>query len=268
MENLFGVKSPDVVAFDQAWMTAAAKEGSLSGVREDFTNQFLPGYWKWGEAMEAMVRMYDLTHDREYLNHLRDLSRVVLDYRDDHRTDRPGVQDPFRGQVMPAWGGRGVNYGYLHHAGVVLAGVYAYPIAAFARIVAEDSALHEAYGADALEFANATLETVQAFSPELENRTDDSSTYVQPRAYATLLTESTCKQAYDEARGGLGPDGWAANNDSRLSGLQRNCNKLASVGRLSALAQREPRPRDGHDRGVSRSGQPVPSATRYRERPC
>ena len=37
-------------------MTAAAKEGRLNGVRADFTNEFLPGYWTWGEAMEAMVR--------------------------------------------------------------------------------------------------------------------------------------------------------------------------------------------------------------------
>jgi len=50
--------------------------------------------------MEAMVRMYDLTRDPRYLAHLRDLSRLVLDYRDDRRQDRvPSREDPFRGVV-------------------------------------------------------------------------------------------------------------------------------------------------------------------------
>lgn len=67
--------------------------------------------------------MYGVTHDRACLDHLRDLSRVVLEFRDDRRTDRPSVEDAFHGRVMAAWGVAGVGTGYLHHASLDIAGV-------------------------------------------------------------------------------------------------------------------------------------------------
>lgn len=176
--------------------------------------------------------MYDLTHDRAYLDHLRKLSRVVLDFRDDRRTDRPRVEDPFRGRVMPAWGAHRVSSGYLHHTSVDIAGIYAYPIAAFARIVAEHPPLWGEYGAEAIEFANAVLETLKGFSDELSGPRDDpaSSYYVYPRRYRTLLTEGRCNRAFTAAKNGIGPDaGWGD-----LDGLKRNCNTNRQVARYPA----------------------------------
>jgi hypothetical protein len=218
-----GVTPADVQAFNQAWMTPDARAGHINGARDDFTNYFLPGAWTTGEVMEAMVRMYDLTHDRLYLDHLRELSLLVLSYRDDRRM--PRRKDPFRDQLMPAWGARGVPYGYRHHAGVVIAGVWAYPIAAFARIVAEDPALHADYGADAVAFASATLETVRAFTNELRPQPGDCATYTHPQRYRTLLTETRCDQAYQDALNGFGPDGWASAEvpPKRLQSLRGAC---------------------------------------------
>ena len=222
-----GLLPAEVRAFDEAWMTPEARAARLDWATRVFTQPFEPGAWGVGEGMEAMARMFDLTHDLAYLDHLRDLARLVLDHRDDRRTDEPGRVDPFRGRVMPAWGAPSVASGYLHHTAVEIAAVYAYPIAAFARIVAEHPPLWAPNGADAVAFANATLETLRAFADEFRGPADDpeSRYFVYPRGYRTLLTERRCEEAYEEARMGLGPDGWAATEaPERLRQLRRNCN--------------------------------------------
>jgi hypothetical protein len=212
-------------------MNADARGGDIARATQNFTDPFTPGTWITGEDMEAMVRMYDLTHDRIYLDHLRDLSRLVLSYRDDRRNDNPRVLDAFTGQVMPAWDQRGVSCGYLHHASLDAAGVYSYPIAAFARIVSENPSLHPDYGSDALVFANATLETLVAFSNELRNGPDDSKYFANPAQYRTLLTEVQCQRAYDEALAGEGPDGWIVREGpiQRLNDLKRYCNQAREL---------------------------------------
>ena len=103
--------------------------------------------------------------------------------------------DAFIGQVMPAWDQRGVGSGYLHHASLEAAGVYCYPIAAFARIVAENPDLHANYESDAVAFANAVLQTVAAFSGELRSGPDDSKYFAHPEQYLTLLTDAQCQWA-------------------------------------------------------------------------
>jgi hypothetical protein len=218
-------------------MTRAARDQDIAWATRNFTQPFEPGAWGTGETMEAMVRMYDLTHDWAHLDHLRALSSLVLGYRDGRRTDRPGVQDPLRGRVMQAWGAPSVSSGYLHHTSVDIAGVYSYPIAAFARIVAEHPPLWAEYGGDAIAFANATLETLQDFSHELSGPSDDprSRYYTYPRRYRTLLTQRRYTDAYNDARNGLGPDGWAATEDpERLVGLRKNCNDNRKLARYPA----------------------------------
>jgi hypothetical protein len=222
----------DVRMFNEAWMSEGKRGEALGWAHGAFTVPFEPGAWGTGEHMEAMVRMYDLTHDPAYLAHLRALARVVLDHRDDRRTDRPNVMDAFRGRVMPAWGAHRVSSGYLHHTSVDIAGVYAYPLAAFARIVAEHPSLWTEHGAEAIEFANAVLETLKAFSDELRtDRNDPTASYwAYPRTYRTLLTETRCTRAYNEAKNGVGPDaGWGD-----LEGLKRNCDTNRALARLPA----------------------------------
>jgi hypothetical protein len=131
--------------------------------------------------MMAMAHLFDLTHDARYLIHLREFIELALRYRDDHypgnpdpacRRCEPRPIDDFRHGHVAGWGG--VQDGALSISGCpaggcsgiseALTGIYAYPIAAFARIVAEDPSLHAAYGADALRYANAALETMRALT--------------------------------------------------------------------------------------------------------
>jgi hypothetical protein len=223
------VTSADLQAFNERWISPEARDADIFQATFPFNNDYLRGAWGTGEDMEAMVRMYELTHDHAYLDHLRGLSNLVLSFRDDRRTDdKAGRREAFRGQVMAAWGAPGIAYGYLHHTSPVLAGVYAYPIAAFARIVAEHPPLWAAYGDDAIQFANATLETLEAFSNELSGPPEDPtiSYYVYPRTYR-LLTPERCEKAYDDAKNGLGPDSWAVTDDipdpDWLEGQNRAC---------------------------------------------
>src|SRR5215510_9401749 len=139
--------------------------------------------------MEAMVRMYDLTHHILYLDHLRALTDFALTYRDDKHPGpesgdpRPAHQlpqkmpfDAFRGQAgIPAWGGRSVISGGLHCVDEVSFG-YVYALAAFARIVAEHPNLWSLYGADAIRYANEVSKTVQAFFPQIVVRQAGSFT--------------------------------------------------------------------------------------------
>jgi len=223
------VSAEDLQAFNQAWMTKAARDQDIDNAQYAFTFDYLRNAWGTGEDMVAMVRMYDLTHDFAYLDHLRRLAKLVLSSRDDRRTgNKAGRRDAFRGRVMPAWGAPGVASGYLHHTSIDIAGVYAYGIAAFARIVAEHPPLWGAYGGDAILFANATLETLSGFSTEQSRPDDDPASrfYVYPKTYR-LLTRKPCNKAYRDAQHGLGPDSWAVTDDDPqpgwLKGQWRAC---------------------------------------------
>jgi hypothetical protein len=183
------------------------------------------------EVMSAMVLMYDLTHDRMYLDHLRELSHEVLKHRDDRR-DPPPV-DQFTRRVMRAWGASHIAAGSLHHADMFDAGLWSYPIAAFARIVVESPELHADYGADAIAFANATAETLLDFVHELDAGPDGTKRFVNPESYRTLLTQSRCKAAYDEAVAGGGPEGGIISEEDGLErlnvlyGLCKSAHRLA-----------------------------------------
>lgn len=228
-----GVTPADLQVFNETWMTPAARAGDLSRATHNFIDAFAPGVWITGDDMQAMVRMFELTRDPIYLDHLGDLSRLVLSYRDDRRTDVPHVVDAFIGQVMPAWDQLGVGSGYLHHASIEAAGVYSYPMAAFARIVAERPDLHASHGADAVAFASAALQTVAVHANELRDGPGDSRFFAHPLAYRALLTNARCQLAYDIAGAGYGPDGWIMTQEvpdpGRLDGLRKSCCRASDL---------------------------------------
>src|SRR5436190_9231487 len=61
-------------------------------------------------------------------------------------------------------------------------------MAAFARRVADHPALHDQYGTDAIRFVTATMETYEAFRPELHLVESDPEAYFTvPAAYADLV---------------------------------------------------------------------------------
>ena len=97
--------------------------------------------------MTAMTRMYELTRDPRYLDHLRDLIGIALAYRDDHypgnpdpacKRCEPHPADDFRGNVPVApWGHAPDYYAGLSGVDEGITGVIAHPIAAFPRSSSE-----------------------------------------------------------------------------------------------------------------------------------
>ena len=175
----------------------------------------------WGvfDDASAMVRMFELTRDPKYLDHLRDVNGVALKFRDDHHPGdgHPGLNNPIcmtcwppivdrvRGRVVPAWGS-GILYtdfvinGGLNPVDHVTSGVYLYGIAAFARLVAEHRASQAVYGAQAVKFANAAMETLWAFMPDFDTRQVGrfvEGTIHRPRRFPTA---SECTDARDGAK--------------------------------------------------------------------
>lgn len=231
-----GVTDADVQAFDERWMNDAQRQNDLVSAENHLSGVWDPGpWWIGGELMAAMVRMYDLTRRQVYVDHLYELSRLVLDYRDDG-PKKSAIEDPFRARVMPSWGEDGPSSGELHWTGIDIAGLYSYPIAAFARIVAEDPDLRPKYGDEAVRLANATLETLRAYADDLVARPNGVSTFVMPPTVRTLITPARCEQAFDHATDALDPNLTEQERKDaikRLQGIQRNCVNLGKWARLA-----------------------------------
>jgi hypothetical protein len=183
--------------------------------------------WKWGSQAAALVQMYDLVapidraRARKYLSRLRAMAHAFLRNRDDQRG---APVDPFRGRVMPAWGLVTKDRDGQWNTDVVLAGFLTYAMAAFGRRIAENpSAFPESeypgYQADAVRFINATMETYEAFRPEMHLEDGDPwAYYTMPEAYATLTcpcgsdwecvykestTQHSCRNYRDQAGSAL-----------------------------------------------------------------
>ncbi len=226
------VTADDIAKFNAQWMQPYQHDfwigwaGGLLAARDP------DGVWGTGERMAAMARMFDLTQDKRYLDHLRELSQLALKYRDDlpldkNRPDLIRLTDQIRNKVgVPGWGGRSVSYGGLHHVEEIVTSVYAYPIAAFARIVAENPSLQPVYGNDAIDYANAVVQTVSFFLPQIRIQPAGSfieATLTHPEEYRNRPTEADCTNAYDEAmRADPG-------NKARWDQKKSDCNNLRKL---------------------------------------
>ena len=149
----------DVAQFDARWMNPEDLRQRLDEYRLRLTHRQAWIAWGVFNDAAAMVRMFELTRDPKYLDHLQAINGVALQFRDDQHpgdgfpggdnpicmTCRPPVVDGVRGGVVPAWGS-GILYtdfvinGGLNPVGQVTSAVYLYGIAAFARLVAEHRA--------------------------------------------------------------------------------------------------------------------------------
>lgn len=219
------VTPEDVALFDARWMNPDVLRRRLDEYRGSLTQRQAWIAWGVFDDAAAMARLFELTRDREalvpfkYLNHLRDVNDVALEFRDDHHpgdghpdhdnrlclTCYPPILDKVRGKVVPAWGS-GILYsdfvgnGALNPVDHVTSGVYLYGIAAFARLVAEHGPSQSVYGDKAMEFANAALETMFAFLPEFDTRQVDAfveGIFHRPRRSPTA---SECVEARDLAK--------------------------------------------------------------------
>lgn len=213
------VTPTDLADFNAKWMRLEARDAFLVEMNKYLYKQ-QPGAMTWDVSprAEAMVRMFELTGDVRYLDHLRELSETALMYRDDkHLGPVPGDGllpnrrplrrpiDHFYGQAgMPAWGERSITTGGFHHIQEITF-AYAYGPAAFARIVAEQPNLQDPYGTCAMRYANETIKTVQAFLyTQVKYRRAGSfieANLISPNAYraANRPTISQCNAAFQQA---------------------------------------------------------------------
>lgn len=204
--------------------------------------------------MHALVRMYDLTHDDRFVGQLRDLVEHAFQFRDDHHPGRvdtdpacpgsiaqdlpPRPLDELRGRNMAGWAGKSPNSGGLHSVSVGDSGLYAYAMAAFARIVLEHPPLLGRYGADAVKHANAVMETVLAFLPEIAYR--PRGPYVEAYLLNRLATDMTptprqCSEAYEEELRRIEREIPAAERPAaidRAKSMLNNCNRAPKIGPL------------------------------------
>jgi PASTA domain len=212
------ITAEDRAEFNAQWMQPYQKNLALARADGNLYGQNPVIMPEVSERMGAMVRMYDLTHDEQYLKHLQKFIDTALLYRDDHH---PGPRlctppqcpppseipwwnplDWFRGQWgMPAWGAHTIITAGLHYVDEISFG-YAYPIAAFARIVAEHPDLRSQYGDDAIRYANDIIKTVKVFLPQIVTRQRNGfteATLITPDIFLTTPTNVQCDGAYARA---------------------------------------------------------------------
>ena len=222
------VTAQDIAQFDARWMSAADCAKRLDDHKHGLKNRQVMFAWGAFDDASAMVRMFELTHEPRYLDHLRAVSRLALDFRDDHHPGddfpprpefppggdnpiclncRPPIVDRVRGKVVPAWGSGILSSDYVINGGLNpvlldISGIYVYGLAAFARLVAEDPdpQLRTAYHDYAMKFANSAMETMWAFMPDWDTWQAGNyveGTFVFPHR---IPTASQCLEARDQAK--------------------------------------------------------------------
>ena len=220
LDNGNQLTAADIQLFDERWMKDADRNARLGDWASGLKDRQGWIVWGVGDDAIAMVRMFELTHNRKYLDHLVAINKLVLKFRNDHHQgddfpnkDNPrcidcrpqlrpwGFPDKERGNVEPAWNG-GTHWEWVADGGLtpaipVLSGLYAYGVAAFARIVAEDASLQADYGADAVMFANEALKTMWAFVPGFDS--SQAGTFLEGTLNrpAVFPTAAQCKQTHD-----------------------------------------------------------------------
>ncbi|HTL39044.1 MAG TPA: hypothetical protein VL326_38195, partial [Kofleriaceae bacterium] len=189
---------------DRFWWGEIAGFDDHSYITNDFATLNLPEYWQWGPRDAAMVQLYDLLvqvdldRARVYLERLHVISNDYYNNRDDIRvlTNVPPTiltvnghpYDHFHGQVMPAWGAVDEELDNQWTAKPGLDGLLAYPMAAFARRVAEHPGWFcYQYRQDAIKFTNSVIATYKAFRQDMHLTANDPYWYyINPPSYVNL----------------------------------------------------------------------------------
>ncbi|HHQ48617.1 MAG TPA: hypothetical protein ENK19_07005 [Acidobacteria bacterium] len=163
---------PDL-ADDVAWFL-----GQHQDLKKDyFVGRFgvdnHPSGWDTGAYLRAYIDMYEASHDVRILRDLDELLTIVADGND----ILTGRIDDRTGTVLPGWGTREYDYG--PHGGerysdMLTNALYAYPLAAFARIVNEDPRLTQEFGADAERYSRMVCDLYAAHEPFVD---DEDSPY-------------------------------------------------------------------------------------------
>ena len=195
------ISTQDIAQFDAQWMQPWLRSELLNNAKSALLNQVDDQVWWISERMTALSRMYELTHERRYIDHLHEFTEPAMNYRDD-LSPQPQA-DRFRDSTIPpGWGGASPNSGGLYGVEEDVSSMYGYPIATFARLVAEDPGLQIAYGGEAVRYANELLKTVWLFMPQVEyvpdgNRFDGYLKYLD--ILRILPKDWQCEAAYESA---------------------------------------------------------------------
>jgi hypothetical protein len=197
--------------------------------------------WEQGRRIAALVQVYDLMAQHpsfdpgqraaQYLERLGRIAGALLALRDDLRTSPPvHPVDGFRNRVMAAWGATGADRDYKWNTDVVTAGLFTYAMAAFARRVADDLARYPQHRDRAIRFITATIETYQAFRPELHLDDGDPHAYFKvPAAYAGLKCDSNDDHANNSC------DGYRATAGQELS-YNENLSMMKALAEVALAA--------------------------------
>ncbi len=231
LDNGNQLTAADIQLFDERWMKDADVNARLGGWASGLKDRQGWNVWGVGDDTIAMVRMFESTHGRKlestngrkYLDYLRAINKIVIEFRNDQHPgddfpngDNPrcvhcqpraegrerGFMDHERGAVAAGWSSAThwdwVNDGGLGSIDAVMSGLYAYGLAAFARIVSEDPSLQTEYGPDAVTFANEALKTMQVFMRDFDTwlvwNVIQAGTFKKPIIFPT---SAQCQQAHD-----------------------------------------------------------------------
>jgi len=181
----------DVETFFSTWF-ADTDDHEVENINAGFTGPTTLSYdiWQLGRLTSALTQVCDLVAPFDgvraagLLQRLGRIGGALLANRDDMRGF---PADPFRGKVMPAWGMFTADRDGKWNTDVVTSGLLLYPMAAFARRVADQPVLYAQHQADAIRFITAVIQTYVAFRPELHLVDSDPHAYFfGPLKYADL----------------------------------------------------------------------------------
>ena len=133
---------------DIAWFLKQHKSLKDNYFKNNFGVDNHPSGWDRGAYLRAYIDMYEATHNIKILRDLNELLKIVAD-GNDILTNR---KDDRVNRVLAGWGTREYQYGLnkkARYSDMLTNALYAYPLAAFARIVKEDRSLKDEFGADA-----------------------------------------------------------------------------------------------------------------------
>ena len=125
--------------------------------------------WDTAAYMRAYIDMYEASKDVRVLRRLNELLKIVADANDiltgkiDERTNR----------VLPGWGIKEYSFGpdgKRRYSEMLTNALFSYPLAAFARIVKENSNLSQEFGADANRYYNMVHEIYDVHNPFVNDR--------------------------------------------------------------------------------------------------
>ena len=128
-----------------------------------------PSGWDTSAYMRAYIDMYEASKDVRILRKLNELLKIVADGND----ILTGRIDDRTNTVIPGWGNREYSFGHngkKRYSEMLANALLAYPLAAFARIVKEDSDLNQEFGADADRYYNMVQELYDVHNPFVNDK--------------------------------------------------------------------------------------------------